>query len=80
MHAASAESCGTLIARRFPVERDTSDWARDAPVLQALVRAVVRCPGGDVAVIAVHIPNGHGYSLATIETFEALARGICRSK
>lgn len=67
---------GNLIASRFPLEQDETDWAPGVPWRQSLLRVTVEGPEGKFVVIGAHIPNGSGNGWRKIETFEALARSI----
>ena len=67
---------GNLIASRYPLEHDESDWAPGVPWRQSLLRVTVDAPSGRCAVVGAHIPNGSGNGWRKIETFEALARAL----
>jgi len=67
---------GNLIASRFPLEQDETDWAPGVPWRQSLLRVTVEGPEGNFVVIGAHIPNGSGNGWRKIETFEALARSF----
>lgn len=67
---------GNLIASRFPVQADASNWAPGVPWRQSLLKARVDTHDGPIDVVGAHIPNGSGNGWAKVETFEALARGL----
>ncbi len=67
---------GNLVASRFPLTLDESDWAPGLPWKQSLIRVIASCDETEVVIIGAHIPNGSGNGWVKIETFEALADAL----
>ena len=68
---------GELLASRWPLDAFAPSGV-EVPWPERILSALVRVPGGDVAIHVAHLPTGVGHSWLKIETFEGIFDRLAR--
>lgn len=65
-----------LIASRFALKRNNSEWNSGAPYPNLLSRAKVEVEGGAIDLFNAHIPNGSNHGMEKIDTIDTLVKEL----